>query len=203
MRQRRWQWTTWFSVAFVLMLVGCNAPLLSGTSERTLRASGEWHLVESIDVPRVEGVSGCGAQALAAVMSYHDDSVSATTRAQALPWQDVGATPVDLLLGARSRGFKASIMSGSWEALDASVQSSKPLLVMFDVSPQVQTLTSRVPTTTVMHWGVVNGLRQDGTAVSVAGEDQRHHVIDRDEFMARWGTSDRCAILVTRTEDVP
>ena len=52
---------------------GCHSPIAVSRSERGLLATGDYHIITGIDLPRVRGVAGCGAQALAAglVNSVH------------------------------------------------------------------------------------------------------------------------------------
>ena len=98
----------------VLALAGCfSSPLIGSEPEMALIASGEYELIESLNVPHVRGADGCGAQALATVLAHGDDNVDAAQLAEELPWHDLGATPIDLLLAARSRGREARIASGS------------------------------------------------------------------------------------------
>ncbi len=184
----------------IVLLSGCASPLMRSAPEAELVASERWRLIRNIDAPPVAGVSGCGAQALAAVLAFDDPGADADVLAAELPWRDIGATPVDLLLEARRRGREATIHAGDWSMLETAVQEGRPLLVMFDVSPQVRTITRRIPTATVMHWGVVSGVKDDGSAVLVAAELARHHIVPREEFMRRWSTGGCCMIAVSDGE---
>jgi len=188
------------SVAFLILaslwMSGCVSPLGGSKPEQRLLASGEWTIAPGLDVPRVRGVAGCGAQALAAVLAYHDPALDAADLAADLPWQDIGATPVDLLLAARDRGFTATIRKGTFEELTDAAAAGTPVLVMIDAAPEVRTLTAAIPTSRVMHWGVVSGVARDGSAVLIATRRGRHHVVAREMFLARWAVSANCAILV-------
>lgn len=177
-------------------LSGCVAPLTSSVSESRLEQSGRWRLISGIDVPCVRGIDGCGSQALAAVLAYYDPNIDAEALGEELPWHDDGATPVDLLLAARDRDFTAKVSRGSWEMLEQDVANDRPVLVMFDAAPEVYTITSRIPTTRVMHWGVVSGIALDGSQIAVASERARHHVIEREEFLKRWELSSNCRIAI-------
>lgn len=156
-----------------------------------------YQLVANIDVPKVSGVEGCGAQALAAVMAHLDPSHSAADLANELPWHDVGATPIDLLLEARHRGFDAAIARGTLDALAENLNAGQPVLVMLDSGMHVRGLFMRYPTPRVMHWSVVSGIAADQSRVLLAAEDHRHHIASRDDFLQRWSRSDNCMIVVT------
>lgn len=187
-----------FSVAITLASAGCVSPLQRSVAEQTLRADGGYRIIPSLAVPTVRGVEGCGAQALATVLAYGDASADSAELADGLPWHEVGATPIDLLLAARDRGREAAIARGSWEALAGHVARGQPVLIMFDAAPEVQTLTGRIPTSRVMHWSVVSGVAADGSQVLLAARDARHHVVERDDFLRRWSKSANCMIVVTR-----
>lgn len=179
------------------LAAGCSAPLASSTAETSLRATGRYDFVDGLAVPRVRGVQGCGAQALAAVVAFAGGG-DARAIADALPWHDVGATPVDLVLSARDRGLEARIARGSWEDLAASVAAQRPALVMLDAAPKVRTIVGPVGLP-VMHWGVVSGVARDGSRVLLGAPEARHHAVPRAEFERRWDASARCLILIERT----
>jgi hypothetical protein len=185
--------------AFALLVAlgaGCSAPLAASTPEARLRAAGRYDFVDGLDVPRVRGVQGGGAQALAAAVAFAAGG-DARAIADALPWHDEGATPVDLLLAARDRGLAARIARGSWDDLEASVAAQRAALVMFDAAPKVRTIAGPVGLP-VMHWGVVSGVARDGSRVLLGAPEARHHVVRRDEFERRWDASARCLIVIDR-----
>ena len=149
-------------------------------------------------MPKVRGVSGCGAQALAAILAFDDPEIDPAALAEALPWHDEGATPVHLLLEARRRGREATIASGSPDDLAEQIGAGRPVLVMIDAAPEVRTLLARIPTTPVMHWSVVSGVALDGEHVLLAAPASHHHIVDRADFLRRWARSDYCLIRLRR-----
>jgi ABC-type bacteriocin/lantibiotic exporter with double-glycine peptidase domain len=190
-------------LAAIVSGAGCFSPLLHSVDEQRLRDGGGYEIVGGLSVPPVRGVEGCGAQALATVLAYHDPALDVCRLAEELPWHTEGATPVDLLLAARQRGFGARIARGSWDELAESVRQGRPPLVMFDAAPQVGVLLLRVPVSRMMHWSVVSGVAADGSRVLLAARDHRHHVVKRDDFLDRWSKSAYCTIIVTRRRSGP
>jgi len=182
------------------LLLGCHSPLSDTRGEARLVESGEFRVVEGLDVPEVSGPSGCGAQGLAAVLAFDDPSLDAGRLAADLPWHDLGATPVDLLLEARSRGLTARIERGEWAAVRDAIERDRPVLVMLDVGYEVRTLVSRLPTGKIMHWAVASGVSEDDSRILLATTGARHHVVPRDEFLNRWDASDHCMIVVSPPE---
>lgn len=189
-----------FAFVFVACcaLPGCISPLSFSTPEAKLIASGEYIIVTGIEVPKVRGISGCGAQALAAILAFDDPEIDPISLAEALPWHDEGATPVHILLEARRHGREATIARGSLNDLAEEARAGRPVLVMIDAAPEVRTLLSRIPTTKVMHWSVVSGVALDGQHVLLAAPEAHHHVVDRAEFERRWAQSDYCLIRIRR-----
>ncbi len=183
--------------ALVLGAGACHAPLSTSVAEKNLRRFDRYRLVEGISVPQVRGPSGCGAQALAAALCCGEPSAAAQEVAEVLPWHDQGATPVELLLEARRRGFEARISRGTWEALEAEVDAGRPSLVMIDAAAEVG-LFVRQPLPPVMHWAVVSGVARDGSRIALAARTGRHHVLKRGDFLERWARSDQCMIAVRR-----
>ncbi|MHC5026319.1 MAG: cysteine peptidase family C39 domain-containing protein [Planctomycetota bacterium] len=187
------------SPALLILLVaaaGCH-PLASTRTEEALLADG-YVVVEGLRVPEVEGNAGCGAQALAAVMAHGDPARDPVALGAELPWHDVGATPVDLLLAARNDGFEARVEAGTVERLVEEASAGRPAVVMLDVAPVWPSLLlGAIPLGTAMHWAVVTGIGDDGARILLGAPDGRHHVVDGADFQARWERADRCLIVVT------
>jgi ABC-type bacteriocin/lantibiotic exporter with double-glycine peptidase domain len=192
------------STALLLVVAvagGCSSPLLRSVPATELERRGRHHLIEGLVVPEVRGVEGCGAQALAAVLAFVDPGLDATALAEALPWHESGATPVDLLLAARDRGAEARIASGDWDGLVELVDADQPVLVMINAGFEVRTITARIPSSPVMHWAVTSGVATDGSEVLLGAPDDRHHPVRREEFLRRWSPSAHCMIVVTGGSD--
>jgi ABC-type bacteriocin/lantibiotic exporter with double-glycine peptidase domain len=185
-------------IGVAILSAGCVSPISRSVDQEWIVDSGRYRLVAGVSVPEVRGVEGCGAQALAAVLAFEDPRLDAGTLAEELPWHDQGATPVDLLLAARHRGFTARIARGSWENLEDSLRAGRPVVVMFDAAPAMWTSGSRIQIRKIMHWSVVSGIAEDGSAVLLAGRRERVHVVRRDDFLRRWARSDCCLIVVER-----
>lgn len=181
---------------------GCFSPVRRSTPETEIVSSGAYDVVEGLEVPEVDGAQGCGAQALATVLASlgrsADPAADAATLADELPWHDLGATPVDLLLEARRRGYDARVLAGTLAELADAVANERRVLLMLDVGVEVRTITMRIPSSKVMHWGVLSGIAYDGSNVLLAATEHRHHVVAREDLLKRWARSDHCMIIVDR-----
>ena len=178
---------------------GCISPIAVSRSEHSLVATGEYHVISGIDLPKVRGVAGCGAQALAASLAFLDNKIDAETLAEELPWHDYGATPVELLLEARRLGYKAKIASGTWEQLAGLVENEASVLVMFDAGYEVKWFFSTHELPRVMHWGLISGIAKDDSRILLAASNAQHHVVTREAFERRWAKSEMCLIIITKS----
>ena len=181
---------------------GCS-PFHRSVAEADIIKADKHVLVEGIDVPKARGPKGCGAQALGAMIAFANPGLPAKSVADELPWHDEGATPVDLLLAARHRGCEAVIARGSMDALKASIQSGRPILVMLDAGLEARSLVFgfRYPTPDVMHWAVVSGVASDDSQVLLAAERRRHYIASTEDFTRRWEQSDFCMISIEARQD--
>ncbi len=189
------------SLAIALALAGCT-PLNRSVSEAELLKANKHVLITGVDAPKVDGPRGCGAQALAAAIACADPARPSAEVAAQLPWHDVGATPVDLLLEARRRGFDAVIERGTIDRLIDLTSQQQPALVMIDAGPKVRgliiSLLGLQPK--LMHWGIVSGVARDGSQVLLAAREHRHYIASRKDFLKRWEQSDCCMIIVRGRE---
>jgi ABC-type bacteriocin/lantibiotic exporter with double-glycine peptidase domain len=187
-------------LALAASTAGCS-PFHHSTAESELVTASKHVLVTGLNVPEVHGVQGCGAQALATMIHHVDPSAPPEVLAAELPWHDIGATPVDLLLEARRRGFEARIERGTIDTLNQTLRGGQPALIMLDAGVEVRGLFMRWPTLNVMHWAVVSGIANDSSSVLLAARRQRHHVASRKDFERRWSQSDNCMIIVQPREN--
>lgn len=191
-----------FAAATVLMFGGgCASRLGEARPEHELIASEEFEMIEGIALPDSPGPEGCGSQALGAVIAFYQGGGLAAARevASDLPWRDEGATPIELLLESRRRGFPAQALVGSLDVLAGAIDARTPPIVMLDAHAVVTSPIGRREGPSVMHWMVVSGLATDRGAVTLAapGGDE-HYLVPSDEFDRRWRLSDRCVILLAR-----
>ncbi len=107
------------AVLLAALATGCHTPIGISHAESGLVATGQYDVISGIDLPRVRGVEGCGAQALATAIGFYDDSVDATALADELPWHDYGATPVELLGDATTEAMH--------DTVDGSVENTFPI----------------------------------------------------------------------------
>ena len=179
---------------------GCS-PLHRSVPEADLIKANKHVLIEGIDVPKPRGPKGCGSQALGAMIAFANPSGAGRTAesvADELPWHDEGATPVDLLLAARQRGCGAVIARGTIDALKASIESGRPVLVMMDAGLEARSILFgyRWPTPHIMHWAIVSGVARDDSQVLLAAVNCRHYIASTDDFTRRWEQSDFCMISI-------
>jgi len=182
-------------VGLACAMAGCN-PLGMHMSEQRLARGGDYDVIEGLVVPETAGAAGCGAQALACLMHYAEPSCEAQTACDSLPFHQLGANAISVLLAARANGFQARVSRGSWDGLAEFVERRQPVMVMFDRNLQGPSVA---PPPEILHWGVVSGMSKDGRRLLCAAPRSRHYIIDRKIWMDCWKASDYCTIEVTKS----
>ncbi len=181
-------------LAALISCSGCHG-LGRGVPEDRLVRSAEYLLIEGLDVPVINDPEGCGAQALATVISAFDPARDAREVYRRLPIRDRLTTPIDLLVTARGHGYDARVSKGGWAALNDSLRQGIPPLVMLGKPP------SGLPASVeaarqLYHWCIVSGMSHDQRKVLLAVPGQRHRVLGRGRFMRRWSVPSCCMITV-------
>jgi ABC-type bacteriocin/lantibiotic exporter with double-glycine peptidase domain len=184
------------AVICLLVLAGCRGPLRHSLPEERVLESREYMLTTDIHVPQGNGPAGCGAQALGAAMGRLDPARDPKVECDKLPWEQRGATPVDVLLAARHEGFRAKVVKGDWALVSREPDASTMILVLFDSSVEVWSVLGYRHVPPVFHWSVVSGASKDGKSLLLAGMGSRHYLVGRELFEKRWAEADNCAILV-------
>lgn len=146
--------------------------------------------------PRVGG-EGCGSQALAAALAAFDSSIDAKTLSEELPWRDHGATIIELVAAARSRGFRVAIAKGSLERLESALKQGHVPLVLFDVQTQVWSILGWIDSRQRLHWAVVSGVSDQDILFAGTGTS---YLTSRALFDERWQASSRCMLIVQGKE---
>lgn len=185
-------------LGLAFLCVGCQDPLRTALPEARLLAKHQYILIKKLDLPEVAGSFGCGAEALGAVMGFLNPGLDPQAEAESLPWHDTGATPIDILLRARAKGYGAKVSRGTWSALTDHVQEGLPVLVMFDRSVKIRSALGDHELSARFHWAVVSGIGLDDSEILIAAPAQRHIVLDRIEFMERWSKCEYCTITLRR-----
>jgi ABC-type bacteriocin/lantibiotic exporter with double-glycine peptidase domain len=185
----------WVHTLLIVVLAmgvgGCRSPLSHAVDRDSL--GPEYTLVKLPTVPAPSGNEGCGAQALAVALGKFDAALDVQQVCDSLPWHEKGATVVDLVAAARSRGYAVSIKKGTLASLRESVAANHAVLVLLDVQTEIWSVLGWLPTRPRMHWGVVGGLSERHIVLEGRGASYR---VDTALFDARWERSARCAVVV-------
>jgi hypothetical protein len=178
------------------LLTGCYDPLSFARSESWLLRTGRYDIIEGLELPRTYSLQGCGAQALAAAFKLLDPSVDAQAECETLPFNERGASAIDILLSSRARGWRARVSKGTWDDLRQYVAERRAVLLMFDRAPVALTPGPSPRPVKVMHWGLLSGMSRDGREVLTAAPEGKHFVIKRNLFEERWATAAYCTVEI-------
>lgn len=147
--------------------------------------------------PRVGG-EGCGSQALAVALAAFDPSIDPKTLSEELPWRDHGATIIELVAAARSRGFRVAIAKGSLERIESELKRGHVPLVLFDVQTQIWSILGWLDSRQRLHWAVVSGISDKDILFAGTGTS---YLVSRSLFDERWCASSRCMLVVQGKAD--
>src|SRR3954447_17508097 len=79
------------------------------------------------------GVESCGAGSLSTVLQHYGDPTPMETWDAQLPKIRGGVLTIDMLLGARQKGFDAQLVTGTPEVVGAEVAAGRPVILMLQV----------------------------------------------------------------------
>lgn len=188
------------SVAYIVACSGCADPLRHVVNEKRVSQTSEYTVIDGLDVPNTKDENACGAQALATVVAYYDNSRDSQVVFEAIPFR--AANAIHILLAARSMGYDAKVARGTWDLLEKKTREDVPTLVMFDRALEVWQPVTDVEIPKRPHWGVVSGVATDGKSVLLAAPNGKHSVVDRELFLKRWERCDFCAVTVRPHDEV-
>lgn len=188
---------TFVLILLVQIAVGCHGPSVRLVPVESVAAASSDPRVADFVLPTVRGAPGAGAQALGAIMAFHDRELVAADVAEALPWHEYEATEGDLIAAARRADMVATAMVGTLDDLDATLRVSLPAMVRLDERGLPDRRHPDDQTPTLRGWVVVRGLDLARGAILIARERGRVLMIDQDEFERRWSAAGR-RLLVLR-----
>ena len=118
----------------------------------------------------------CGPASLAGVLNYYGWKVSpAEIAAEIFSPQARGTLDMDMVFYARKKGLKAEKYRGTFEDLQAQIDSRQPLIVLTDQGFWVYQSH---------HFMVVVGY--DGGSIVVNSGKEEHKFLPRDSFLKTW-----------------
>ena len=182
---------------------------------QTMEDLSDFVVLETLDVPVSDKEYNCGAQALATVAHYHAPSTSADAFLQKFSSLPSASTIIDLHAAAKKNGYVALIRKGEFPDLQHSLEQARPPIVLLSIKPEftrtirtvfgprIDEMASRreeVPGST-FHWGVISGMKRDGSAILLAAPRGMHFVMAREDFERRWNRADRCLLFIQRVGD--
>jgi ABC-type bacteriocin/lantibiotic exporter with double-glycine peptidase domain len=169
------------------LLAGCSTYL--GTAEEwdPRTAGREFILISGLSPVRQADSTGCGPAALAMVLRYHGDPIGDDV----LPADDQGVAARALRDLARSRGFNAHLIEGSFEDLEEHLRKGRPLIVGL-VKPF---LSGAKP-----HYEVVAGIDPVRGTVATVDPARGWTVNSEEGFLEEWGRSGRLMLIVAREQ---
>lgn len=175
-------------ILFVAFSGGCA---VHGKSLRVEKYKGQIHHIEGVPFfPQSQ--YQCGPSALAGILNYYGEAVSADEISGDIYRKDIrGTVSLDLALYPRKRGFSSEWYIGSIEEIEKAIANGRPIIVMVDKG---------VGPVKAYHFMVITGYTPDGLIVN-SGKSRRK-VIPRRLFLHQWEkTSNWTLLVIPKVED--
>jgi peptidase C39-like protein len=185
----------------IVLLVGCagslrepvafNAVGSAASDHGSLAPADSSH--QHVAVPFFpDDTDQCGPATLASVLTYWGIQTDPRTLKEEIYLPKLkGTLPLDLLLAAQARGFKAEIYQGSLDDLKSELKEGRPLVALLDLGfaifPQG-------------HYVVVTGYDDQRQGVYVHSSMEKDVLIPYERFLRSWDKTGRWTLLATPSE---
>jgi len=182
------------AVALTCLLSGCS---YLGTAREwdPSDAEPEFLLISGLSPLRQKDSVGCGPAALAMVLRCYGESVGAEDLSRDLPpAKDAGTAAGSLRDLARSLGYSAHVLEGSFEDLEEHLRKGRPLIVGL-VKPFV---SGAVP-----HYEVVAGFHPARRTVATLDPARGWTLNTLEGFLEEWAGSGRLLLVIAPTPARP
>jgi len=183
-----------FTLAMACLLSGCT---YLGTAREWDPAEAEpgFLLIPGISPIQQRNSVGCGPAALAMVLRCYGESVGAEDLSRALPpVQEDGVAAGSLRDLARSFGYKAHVIEGTFEDLEEHLRKGRPLIVGL-VKPFI---TGALP-----HYEVVAGIHPVRGSVATIDPARGWTVNSAEGFLEEWVGSGRLLLVIAPAAEKP
>jgi ABC-type bacteriocin/lantibiotic exporter with double-glycine peptidase domain len=197
MNTNRWRWLGGAALFAVVAVTGggCYTGSAQTTSWSRVETGPGWLLLKDVRFIPQQGLSDCGAAALAMTLDYWRSPATVADIVVETPPRDGGIRAGELRDLARRRGFQAFLIQGTFDDLETQLRSGRPVVV--GLAKPV--LGGRA----LLHYEVVVGLNR--TTRHVLSLDPAQGLRDNtvDGFAREWAPSDRLTLILFKTDQTP
>jgi hypothetical protein len=177
------------TVLLVASLAGCAAPC----SPRPSTEASAPARARLLDVPFfADDTDQCGPSALASVLAFWGAPVDAKALKKGVYLTSLrGSLPLDLLLEAERRGFKARLYGGGLDDLKAELDKGHPLIAFINQGLEAAPLG---------HYVVVTGYDEGRRGLVVHSGPAKDKFVPYRKFSRVWDKTRRSTLLVLPPE---
>jgi len=159
-----------------------------------------WVRLEHVNLVRQKGIKDCGSAALSTVLEYHEPGGPATFDRAAIDkalreQPGVGLSAGQLRDYARSQGFDAFVIQGSFEDLRHEVQAGRPVIV--GVHKPVSSGEA------LAHYEVFVGYHPDREEVLTLDPARGLRQFPIDGFLEEWKSAGLVALVIMPKDAAP
>jgi Peptidase_C39 like family len=188
----------------IVLLVGCAGSLREPAAFNAIGSAAPVHgsRISADSSPRHVAVpffpddtDQCGPATLASVLTYWGIQTDPRTLKKEIYLPKLkGILPLDLLLAAQARGFKAEIYRGSLDDLKSELKEGRPLVALLDLGVAIFPQG---------HYVVVTGYDDQRQGVYVHSSLEKDVFIPYEQFLQSWDKTGRWTLLMTPSESRP
>jgi predicted negative regulator of RcsB-dependent stress response len=143
------------------------------------------------DVPMLKwGVESCGAGSLSTVLQHYGDPTPMETWDAELPKIRGGVLTIDMLIGARKKGFDAQLVTGTPENVSAELAAGRPVILMLQVVQYPGTHYD------FFHYIVLDGVDRERGLIRTQWGDQKGRWTSFAKIEKPWAGGGHAAIFI-------
>jgi tetratricopeptide (TPR) repeat protein len=136
------------------------------------------------------GVESCGAGALSTVLQHYGDLTTMEHWDSTLPKTRGGVMTIDLLLGARQKGFEASLVTGDRAMIERELHENRPVILM------LQVVQAPGRARDFFHYIVVDGIDPARGLIRTQFGDQKARWVTFERLENAWAGGGHAALLI-------
>jgi hypothetical protein len=169
---------------FPLLLGGCIT-----MAPRSSRAGDAAAVIPNVPLLKW-GVESCGAGSLSTVLQHYGDPTPMETWDADLPKIRGGVLTIDMLLGARKKGFDAQLVTGTPDVVATEVVAGRPVILMLQVVEYPGTHYD------FFHYIVVDGIDQERGLIRTQWGDRKGRWTTFAKLEKPWAGGGHAAIFI-------
>lgn len=151
--------------------------------------SGAAKVIPNVPMQRWD-IKSCGAGALSSVLQHYGDPTSMKEWDASLPKTRGGVMSIDLVLGARQKGFDARLVTGDQQMVERELLDGRPVILM------LQVIQAPGRGYDFFHYVVLDGIDSRNDLVRAQFGDAKSRWVKFNRLESAWAGGAHTAIVI-------